>query len=141
MRLAPRAAHQQPEALDRRLAAIESADDAALVHDGDAIGEEEELLEVLADHDERRSPAARSARKRSCTNSGRADVEAPRRLGGDQHLRVEGELAREQRLLQVAARERAGAHAGARAADVEGLDLLPRRSASMASRSDQPARG
>ena len=54
----------------------------------------------------------------------RADVEAARRLRGEQHHRVEGELARQQRLLQVAARQRAGARHRARAADVEGADLL-----------------
>ena len=37
----------------------------------------------------------------------RADVEAARRRGGDEHARLARELAREHDLLQVAAREHA----------------------------------
>ena len=56
----------------------------------------------------------------------RADVEAARRLRGDQHLRVARDLARGDDLLLVAAREAARARQRAAAAHVE----LP----------DQPAR-
>ena len=55
---------------------------------------------------------------------GRADVDAARRLRGEQDLRVARELAGEQRLLQIAAGQRAGARLRPGGADVEALDLL-----------------
>ena len=58
----------------------------------------------------------------------RADVEAARRLRGDQDLRVAVDLAREDDLLLVAAGEAAGARRRPAAADVELLDQRPARS-------------
>ena len=55
---------------------------------------------------------------------GGADIDAARRLGGEQDLRLVGDLAGEQRLLQVAAGERAGARVGTGGADVEAVDLV-----------------
>ena len=52
----------------------------------------------------------------------RADVEAPRRLGGDQDARVAVDLAREHDLLLVAARQGAAGRLRAAAADVVLLD-------------------
>ena len=49
----------------------------------------------------------------------RADVEAPRRLRGDQHARVAIDLAREDHLLLVAAREPGRRRLGPSTADVE----------------------
>ena len=54
----------------------------------------------------------------------RADVDAARRLRREQDLRVARDLAGEQRLLQIAAGERAGARLRAGGADVEALDLV-----------------
>ena len=48
---------------------------------------------------------------------GRADVEAARRLLGDQHWRLVRQFARNDDLLQVASRERSDGHALARDAD------------------------
>ena len=55
---------------------------------------------------------------------GRADVDAAGRLRREQDFRVARDLAGEQRLLQIAAGERAGARLRAGGADVEALDLL-----------------
>ncbi len=106
------------------------ADDPALEHHRDAVGDLEQLLEVLADHDH--AAAARAEPEQLVVDEGaRRDVEAARRLRGDQHQGLERELAGEQRLLQVAARERAGARLRPGRADRELLDLggdeAPRR--------------
>src|SRR5581483_10563268 len=55
----------------------------------------------------------------------RADVQAARRLSGDQDLRVARDLTRDDHLLLVPAGEGAGARPRAAAADVEVLDQLP----------------
>ena len=57
----------------------------------------------------------------------RADVEAARRLRGDQHLRVACDLAGDDDLLLVAAGERGGARLGGAAAHVELVQQLARR--------------
>ena len=56
----------------------------------------------------------------------RADVEAARRLGGDEHPRVAGDLAGDDALLLVAARQRRGERLGLAAADVELADQRAR---------------
>src|SRR5689334_8236975 len=60
---------------------------------------------------------------------GRADVYATRRLRREQDFWAPRDLAGEERLLQVAARERAGARLRAGRPDIEFLDLLAREAA------------
>src|SRR6266498_2686375 len=43
--------HQQAELLDARIGACRLADDRALVHDRDPVGEGQDLVEVLADQE------------------------------------------------------------------------------------------
>src|SRR5262245_48895752 len=117
------AAHQQANALDTGLRGIEHAGDAALIHDGYAVGDGEQLLKVLADDDQ--ATASRAQLEEAIVHeTRRSDIEAARRLCRDDDGRIEGELAGKQRLLQIAARQRARAYRRPGTAYVEGLDLL-----------------
>ena len=116
------------DALDRRLGDRHVRHDASAIHHGDAVGEREDLLQVLADQKHR--AAARAERQELAVDElGRADVDAARRLRGEQDFRLARDLAGEQRLLQIAAGERAGARLRAGGADVEALDLIGREAA------------
>src|SRR5207248_9099392 len=96
--------HEQADLLHVRLGARRLADDRALVHDRDPVGEREDLVEVLADQQDRDTLAGGVAQV-LVHGLDRADVEAPRRRGGDEQLRQDRELSREDDLLQVAAGE------------------------------------
>ncbi len=113
--LAAAAGHRDAELLLGR-GRRELADDLALVHDEDPVGEREDLLELERDEQDRAALVALLDQP-AVDELDRADVEAARRLGGDQDLRVAVDLAREHDLLLVAARERAArASAGRRRA-------------------------
>ncbi len=58
------ARHQQPDLLDGRRRRLDLTDDPALVHDHDTVGEREDLVEVLADQQDRDS-------RRGCLRAGR----------------------------------------------------------------------
>ena len=83
----------------------ELADDLALVDDEDPVGEREDLLELERDEQDRAALVA-LLDQAPVDELDRADVEAARRLRGDQDARVAVDLAREHDLLLVAARER-----------------------------------
>src|SRR5581483_1084139 len=85
----------------------------------------EHLVELERDEEDR-PPLVALLDQPAVDELDRADVEAARRLRGDQHLRVAIDLAREDHLLLVAARERAGARQRTAAADVELADQPPR---------------
>ena len=83
-RLAAHTGHQQPELLDSRVARVDLADDRALVHHGDAIGQGQHLVEVLADQQHRDLPSPRprgGSRGRSRSRRRRDRASAPRRRG------------------------------------------------------------
>ena len=69
------------------VAGSNDADDPALVHDRDPVGEREELVELLGDQQDRRARRARRSRSELVDALDRADVEAARRLDGDQQRR------------------------------------------------------
>ena len=102
----------------------ELADDLALVDDENPVGEREDLLELERDEQDP-APLVALLDEPPVDELDRADVEAARRLRGDQHLRVAVDLAGEHDLLLVAAREAAGAASAA---------LPPRTSNSLISR-------
>src|SRR5437868_1345050 len=111
----PSAGHEQADLLDVRLRARSLTDDRALVHDRDAIGERQDLVEVFAD--EKDADAVRGSLAQVRVHRlDRADVEPARRRCGNEQPRAPGELAGENDLLQVAAREetRRGARPGGR---------------------------
>ena len=85
---APAARHQQTELLDGRRLRLALARDRALVHHGDAVGEGEDLVEVLADAAARRRPFAAASRRYACTVSMPGDVKPARRRSGDEHQPV-----------------------------------------------------
>ncbi len=103
---------------------VELADDRALVHDRDPVGEREDLVEVLGDQQHADAVGGRLAQVR-VHRLDRGDVEAARRRRGDEHARARRrELAREHDLLQVAAGELPRRQLRAAAADVVALDQL-----------------
>src|SRR5919201_191382 len=96
--------HLQADLLDARVGARRLADDLPLVHDGDPVGEREDLVEVLADQQDGDALAGGVAEV-LVHGLDRADVEAARRRRRHEELRQDRELAREHNLLEVAARE------------------------------------
>ena len=114
-------------------------DDAAAIHHRDAVGELKQLFEVLADQ-KHAPPPARSCQELAVDEFGCADVDAARRLGGEQDSRVARELAGEERLLQVAAGQCRGARFWPGGADVEARDLLGGELARWRCRSRMPSR-
>src|SRR3990170_712194 len=92
---------------------------------GDPVAQVDELLEVGGD-DERRDPPLRLLADARPHRTGRPHVEPVRRLAVDHRLRLEGELAREQHLLDVAAGERGDPRSGAGRPDVEARDEVLR---------------
>ena len=103
----------------------ELADDLPFVDDEDPVREREDLLELERDQQDAAALVA-LLDEAPVHELDRPDVEAARRLRGDQHARVAVDLAGEDDLLLVATRERAGARLRAAAAHVELLDE-PRR--------------
>ena len=83
----------------------------ALEDDEDPVGEREDLLQL--ERDEQDGPALVALLDEPAVDElDRADVEAARRLRRDQHLRVAVDLAGEDHLLLVAAREAAAVVCG-----------------------------
>ena len=89
----------------------ELAHDLALVDDEDAVGQRAHLLELQRDEQD---AAARVALgdQAAVDELDRPDVEAARGLRGDEHARVAGDLAGDDALLLVAARQRRGQRSG-----------------------------
>ena len=81
------ARHEQPDLLDRRGTGVELARDLALVHDEDAIREGADLVEVLAQQQDRHA-LGRGLPKVRVHRLDRADVEPARRLGDDEDERI-----------------------------------------------------
>src|SRR4051794_11729794 len=101
--LSPAAGHREAELfLGRRRR--ELADDPALVDDEDSVREREDLLELERDEEDGSAGVA-LLHEAAVDELDRAHVQTARRLGGDQHLRVAVDLAGENDLLLVAARQ------------------------------------
>ena len=71
----------------------------------DPIGEGEQLLELLGDQQDRRSPSLAQVEQQLVDALDGADVQAARRLDGDEHLRRRVDLAGEDQALEIAARQ------------------------------------
>ena len=100
-------------------------DDPPLVHDEDAVGEREHLLELERDEEDRASHVA-LLDEPPVEVLDRADVETARRLRGDEHARVAIDLTRGDELLLVPAREVPRLRLRVAAAHVELLDQATR---------------
>src|SRR5262245_7496096 len=120
MRSTPRlgidAAHQQADALDVRLGAGQLAADPASMDHHDAVGQREDLLELVGDQQHGDAPIGGGAQTLA-DELDRPDVEPAARLRGDEHGRLGGELAGEDDALLVAARQRGERGVGADAVD------------------------
>ena len=96
-----------------------------VVQDEDAVGEVEDLVQ-LERHEQDGAARVALLDQAAVHELDGADVEAARGLRGDHQARVGVDLARQDELLLVAARERARGRRGAAAAHVVGLDPLGR---------------
>src|SRR6186997_263810 len=117
----PEAAHPPADPLDRRLGRRDARRDAAARDDDEPVADLEQLLELLAD-DEDGGAAVAQGEQLAADLRRRADVDAPRRLRDDEEPGLGVDLAADDELLQVAARE--ALRGGARPArlDVEAAD-------------------
>ena len=94
--------HQQSDLLDRRGAGLQLAHDLALVDDEDAVRECADLVEVLAEEQDRYAPSGGISQVR-VDRLDRTDVEPTRRLRHDEDERIVCEFATEYELLEIAA--------------------------------------
>ena len=118
--------HQQPELLDGGGARVALADDRALVDHRDAVGEREDLVEVLRD-EQHADVSLRRLAQVAVHRLDRGDVEPACRRRDDEHARASLELPREHDLLEVPAGELARRQLRAAAANVVALDQLAPR--------------
>src|SRR5439155_183434 len=127
-RLAQRARHHEAQARDVDGVSTHHAGEAAAVHDGDPVGDDERFLE-LGRHVEHGATAGADGEHLVDHEAGRAGIEAPSRLRRDQHAWTASELAGQHELLLVATRQRARGDVGATGPDAEARDALGRRGA------------
>src|SRR6185437_16240561 len=102
--------HQQSQ---RALVGVggELADDGAVAHHDDAVGEGADLVEVDGDEEDRAAGVAQRAQAAMDELDG-ADIDAARRLPDEEEPRPPRHLARADQLLLVAAGEEGGAQLG-----------------------------
>ena len=87
------AGHEQPDLVDvGGCAASNDADDLALVHHVDPVGQGEELVELLGDQQDRRA-ASRELEQQPVDGLDGPDVQAAGRLDGDEQRRL-GSISR-----------------------------------------------
>ena len=81
-------------------------DDPSVEHDDEAVGQLEQLVEILA-HQQHGGAAIARRHDLRVDVGDRREVEAEHRIGGDQHIDLARQLARQHGALDIAARERA----------------------------------
>src|SRR3984893_8363540 len=114
------AAHQQAKLLPAGLRGLERLRKMAMKHHRDPVGDFGELVEVLTG-DEHGCARGGEIEQRLTDNGGRACVDAPGRLADDEHGRISEDLAADDELLQIAARQARGFRIALGLAYVEGL--------------------
>jgi hypothetical protein len=92
-----------------RLATGRGADNRPSLMTQSRSASSKQFVEILRDHHHRRP--RRRGRRVLPDRGGGAGIDAPGRLGDDEHGRLLSDLAADDEFLQVAARERAGGHA------------------------------
>src|SRR5256885_2861199 len=120
----PEPRHPFPDLLDGRLRRGDARRYPPLRDDDHAVADLEELVELFADHQHGAAGIAQ-LQQLAADLSGGADVDAPRRLRDDQQLRIRVDLAADDELLQVAARQALRGRRRAARLDVEALDQVP----------------
>src|SRR5205085_991652 len=86
------ACHQEPDLLGRHLTGGISFRELAARNDGDAVGDLEDLVEILADHQDCRSAAGKIDQRLADSRRG-TGIDAPGRLVDDQNRRRAVKLA------------------------------------------------
>src|SRR5205814_8257582 len=102
--VASRKARHQPSRVSGGIVGREPLTQTPAINHMNRIGERECFVEVGGDHQNRRA-AIRAELQLLVYESRCFDVEAARRLGRDDHLQIPIELAREEHLLLISARE------------------------------------
>ena len=110
--------HQQADLLLLRGPCVEDRDEPAAVHDADAVRQLEDLVKLGRDEQDGRARVPLGD-DLVVDELDRADVEPACRLVGDEQRQVALELARDDQLLLIAARQRARRDVGRRRPDVE----------------------
>ena len=128
-----KARHEEADLFGIGLAGRAHRRELAAREHGEAVADVEEFFQFLRDHQDR-DAARREIEQLLADERGRADVDAPGRLRDDQHLRLLENLASDDELLQVAAREALRERAVAAAAHVERLDAAVGEGAHRSSR-------
>src|SRR5664280_2895166 len=100
----PQAAHPLADHLGRGVARLHARRDPALGDDDKPVADLEQLVELLADDEHGAAVVAQRQQLAPDLRRG-PDVDAPGRLRADQQLRVGIDLAADDELLQVAARQ------------------------------------
>ena len=116
--------HQQSDLVLVGRPAVALGDELAAVHDRDPVGHLEDLVE-LGRHEQHGRAGVALVDHLVVDELDAAHVQAARRLVEDEQLEVAVELARDDDLLLVAARERARVDRRRRRADVVLGDALP----------------
>src|SRR4051812_4995188 len=119
----PRTAHEQPELLGRGRLGVEDVHDPALGHHRDPVGKREDLVELGGD-DEDGGALVPLLDDSTMDVLDRADVQPPGRLGCDEEMDRPRELASDDDLLLVAARQVPHTVEDRWRSDVEVLDEL-----------------
>ena len=127
-------AHQAPDLLESVSSATEIGDDAPAIDDEDAVREGEDLVDVRG-NDEDGAAAVAHLDEYAVDRLDRADVDAARRLLGDDRHAPARQLARKLNLLLIAAGKRASGRGVACAAHIEFADEFARAASSPHSRS------
>jgi hypothetical protein len=120
----PKPAHPHADFLDVRFGGALRLRQAAVGDDGDPIADLEQLLEILRYHEDRRAGVTQINERLTNRNRG-THIDAPGRLGHDQHLRLLHHLAPDDEFLQVAARQALRLGVGTSALDIEIVDAAP----------------
>ena len=132
------AAHEEAELFDVGVGPVDDRQDGPLVDHGDAVRQAQDLVEILAEQEDPHA-AVRGAGQEGAHRFDGAHVEPTRGRRGHEHLRVRGELARQQHLLHVAAREDPGRGGGTGGSDVVPLDQVHGARADAGTAQERPA--
>ena len=115
--------HQQADLFQRRDLRIDFAGDPPFVNHQQAIGQRRHFFELGRDQQDRAAGVAQRD-ELAVDELDRADIDAARRLRHEQQLRLQLELAADDQLLLIAARQRARRQLRIRRTHIEALDDL-----------------
>src|SRR5438445_8943777 len=119
----PHAAHQEADLLRSDLMDRPRIGERALIDDGDAVAEREDLVEILR-YDQNRRASLGKVDERLIDRRAGARVDTPGRLADDKHARRLEDLAADDEFLQIAAREAARHGLWSARPDIETADHL-----------------